>query len=213
MSVTERGPIRHTPEAGGSQRHEDASARDGAPQNRRAGAPGHALGRRPRDARRPPVHSAPVAAQECRHGSECREAHADFGTSGRAQTVAALDRAGIAHTGFPSEITCLRANGIRVAFLGFAPYAFDANPLDYAGALALVRWGADAVLPRREPPDGDQGTARAFGMARISSFSPARQALRVSHVSPNEFAYRHQKTRRSSASFRLASTGSENASE
>ena len=122
-----------------TQRQEGASARDGAPQNRRAGAPGHALGRRPRDARRPPVHSAPVAAQECRHGSECREAHADFGTSGRAQTVAALDRAGIAHTGFPSEITCLRANGIRVAFLGFAPYAFDANPLDYAGALALVR--------------------------------------------------------------------------
>ena len=63
----------------------------------------------------------------------------DFGTSGRAQTVAALDRAGIAYTGFPGEITYLRANGIRVAFLGFAPYAFDANLLDIAGARALVR--------------------------------------------------------------------------
>jgi hypothetical protein len=63
----------------------------------------------------------------------------DFGASGRAQTVAALDRAGIAHTGFPGEITYLRANGIRVAFLGFAPYASDANLLDIAGARALVR--------------------------------------------------------------------------
>jgi poly-gamma-glutamate capsule biosynthesis protein CapA/YwtB (metallophosphatase superfamily) len=63
----------------------------------------------------------------------------DFGVSGRGQTVAALDRAGIAHTGFPAEITYLRANGIRVAFLGFAPYASDANLLDIAGARALVR--------------------------------------------------------------------------
>jgi hypothetical protein len=63
----------------------------------------------------------------------------DFGAAGRAQTLAALDRAGIAHTGFPSEITYLRANGVRVAFLGFAPYASDANLLDIAGARALVR--------------------------------------------------------------------------
>ena len=63
----------------------------------------------------------------------------DFGAAGRAQTLAALDRAGIAHTGFPGEITYLRANGIRVAFLGFAPYASDANLLDIAGARALVR--------------------------------------------------------------------------
>jgi hypothetical protein len=63
----------------------------------------------------------------------------DFGASGRAQTVAALDRAGVAHTGFPGEITYLRANRARVAFLGFAPYAYDANLLDVAGAQALVR--------------------------------------------------------------------------
>jgi hypothetical protein len=63
----------------------------------------------------------------------------DFGASGRAQTVAALDAAGIAHTGFPGQITYLRANGIRVAFLGFAPYVFDANLLDIAGAQELVR--------------------------------------------------------------------------
>jgi poly-gamma-glutamate capsule biosynthesis protein CapA/YwtB (metallophosphatase superfamily) len=63
----------------------------------------------------------------------------DFGAPGRAQTVAALDRAGIAHSGFPAEITYLRVHGIRVAFLGFAPYAYATNLLDIAGARTLVR--------------------------------------------------------------------------
>lgn len=63
----------------------------------------------------------------------------DFGAGSRAQTIAALDRAGIAHTGFPGQITYLRVHKIRIAFLGFAPYAFDANLLDIAGARTLVR--------------------------------------------------------------------------
>ncbi len=63
----------------------------------------------------------------------------DYGASGRQQTVAALDRAGIAHTGFPGEITFLRVRGVRVAFLGFAPYSFDANLLNIPAAKALVR--------------------------------------------------------------------------
>jgi poly-gamma-glutamate capsule biosynthesis protein CapA/YwtB (metallophosphatase superfamily) len=63
----------------------------------------------------------------------------DYGDSGRAQTIAALDRAGVAHTGFPGEITVLKRAGIKVAFLGFAPYAFDSNLLDIPAAKALVR--------------------------------------------------------------------------
>jgi poly-gamma-glutamate capsule biosynthesis protein CapA/YwtB (metallophosphatase superfamily) len=63
----------------------------------------------------------------------------DYGYTGRAQTVAALDHAGVAHTGFPGQITVLKANGIKVAFLGFAPYSFDGNLLDVAAAKALVR--------------------------------------------------------------------------
>ena len=63
----------------------------------------------------------------------------DFGSSGRAQTISALDRAGVAHTGLPGEITMLRVNGMRVAFVGFAPYSYDANLLDIPGAVALVR--------------------------------------------------------------------------
>jgi poly-gamma-glutamate capsule biosynthesis protein CapA/YwtB (metallophosphatase superfamily) len=63
----------------------------------------------------------------------------DYGNSGRRQTISALNRAGVAHTGLPGEITVRRVAGVRVAFLGFAPYSFDANLLDIPAAKALVR--------------------------------------------------------------------------
>ncbi len=62
----------------------------------------------------------------------------DYGSSGREETVGALDAAHIAHTGFPDEITVLRVAGVRVAFLGFAPYAYDGDLLNIPAAQALV---------------------------------------------------------------------------
>ena len=63
----------------------------------------------------------------------------DYGPSGRAQTLNALRAAGIAHTGLQGEITQLTVGRVPVAFLGFAPYGFDANLLDIPAAKALVR--------------------------------------------------------------------------
>jgi poly-gamma-glutamate capsule biosynthesis protein CapA/YwtB (metallophosphatase superfamily) len=63
----------------------------------------------------------------------------DYGPSGRAQTISALRAARLAYTGLPGQITYLRVHGVRVAFLGFAPYAFDADLLDIPTAQALVR--------------------------------------------------------------------------
>jgi poly-gamma-glutamate capsule biosynthesis protein CapA/YwtB (metallophosphatase superfamily) len=63
----------------------------------------------------------------------------DYGPSGRAQTLTALRAAGIAHTGLPGQITRLTVGGVRVAFVGFAPYSYDANLLDIPAARALVR--------------------------------------------------------------------------
>jgi poly-gamma-glutamate capsule biosynthesis protein CapA/YwtB (metallophosphatase superfamily) len=63
----------------------------------------------------------------------------DFGPSGRAQTLSALRAAGIAQTGLPGEITRLTVGGVRVAFLGFAPYSYDADLLNIPAAQALVR--------------------------------------------------------------------------
>ncbi len=66
----------------------------------------------------------------------------DFGASGHAQTTAALKRAGVAWTGDPGQITYLTTHGVRVAFLGFAPYANTSNLLDLPRAEAMVRTAA-----------------------------------------------------------------------
>ncbi len=62
----------------------------------------------------------------------------DFGAYGQAQTVRSLHRAGIAQTGLPGEITVVKANGIKVAYIGFAPYSDTASLLDIPAAEQLV---------------------------------------------------------------------------
>ncbi|HEV3053038.1 MAG TPA: CapA family protein, partial [Solirubrobacteraceae bacterium] len=113
----------------------------------------------------------------------------DFGYTGRAQTVGALDAAGVAHTGFPGEITYLRAHGLRLAFVGFAPYPYDSNLLDIPAARALIsraRRHAQIVVviihagaegaDQTHTPYGEQyflgedrGNARAFAHAAIQA--------------------------------------------
>ncbi len=66
----------------------------------------------------------------------------DFGAGGEVATVHALHRAGIAQTGKPGEITFRSVDGLRVAFLGFAPY-FNTSPLtDLPVARRLIRRAA-----------------------------------------------------------------------
>jgi poly-gamma-glutamate capsule biosynthesis protein CapA/YwtB (metallophosphatase superfamily) len=113
----------------------------------------------------------------------------DYGASGRAQTLQALRRAGVAQTGLPGEVTHLKVGGVRVAFLGFAPYSYDGNLLDIPAARARVRRarrtasivvviihagaeGADQL----HTPHGtqyylgeDRGDARAFAHAVIDA--------------------------------------------
>jgi poly-gamma-glutamate capsule biosynthesis protein CapA/YwtB (metallophosphatase superfamily) len=62
----------------------------------------------------------------------------DFGATGQAQTVRAIHAAGLAQTGLPGEITVVRANAIKVAFVAFAPYSYDADLLDLPAARALI---------------------------------------------------------------------------
>jgi hypothetical protein len=54
----------------------------------------------------------------------------DFGTSGLSQTQRALSDAGIARTGLRGQKRELTVNGIRIAFLGFAPYPWTGSILD-----------------------------------------------------------------------------------
>ena len=63
----------------------------------------------------------------------------DAGDGGLADTRAALDAAGVAHTGAPGEIALLHVHGVRVAVVGFAPYPWAADLLDIPAAQRLVR--------------------------------------------------------------------------
>ena len=66
----------------------------------------------------------------------------DYGAGGEADTARALRRAGIAQTGKPGEIVIRTLHGLRVAFLGFAPY-FNTSPLtDLPAARRLIRKAA-----------------------------------------------------------------------
>jgi poly-gamma-glutamate capsule biosynthesis protein CapA/YwtB (metallophosphatase superfamily) len=66
----------------------------------------------------------------------------DFGAAGQAQTVRALHAAGLAQTGLPGEITLVKAHGIEVAFVAFAPYDYDASLLDVSAARRLIKRAA-----------------------------------------------------------------------
>jgi poly-gamma-glutamate capsule biosynthesis protein CapA/YwtB (metallophosphatase superfamily) len=66
----------------------------------------------------------------------------DFGAGGQAQTVRSIHAVGLAQTGLPGEITRVRANGVPVAFVAFAPYGYTASLLDLPAARALIRQAA-----------------------------------------------------------------------
>lgn len=63
----------------------------------------------------------------------------DFGAQGQRETVSALRRFGLRHTGRPGEIAYQRAGGVRVAILGFAPYPWAQDLLDLRAARRLVK--------------------------------------------------------------------------
>ena len=66
----------------------------------------------------------------------------DYGPSGQAQTLAALARQRLAHTGRPGEITYQQVGEIRVAVVGFAPYPWAQQLKDIPAARRLVKTAA-----------------------------------------------------------------------
>ncbi len=66
----------------------------------------------------------------------------DFGSAGLSQTVRAVHSAAMKQTGLPGQITVVRSNGVRVAFVGFAPYSNTADLLRLGTAKALIQKAA-----------------------------------------------------------------------
>ena len=73
----------------------------------------------------------------------------DYGGVGLTDTIAALDEAGLAHTGEPGQATRVRKQPVRVSVLGFSYAGLNGGVLDPAEAAELVRltdrW-ADVVV-------------------------------------------------------------------
>lgn len=73
----------------------------------------------------------------------------DFGSAGYASTVRALDGAGLKHTGAEDEITIADVKGVKVAVIGFSPYAGanNLNDLAHTGKIvAKAKTQADLVV-------------------------------------------------------------------
>ncbi|MFI5932440.1 CapA family protein [Actinoplanes sp. NPDC051494] len=73
----------------------------------------------------------------------------DFGRQGYANTIEALEGAGLKHTGAEGEITIAEVKGIKVAVVGFSPYAGANNVNDLAAArtvIAEAKSQADVVV-------------------------------------------------------------------
>jgi poly-gamma-glutamate capsule biosynthesis protein CapA/YwtB (metallophosphatase superfamily) len=73
----------------------------------------------------------------------------DYGPQGRANTQTALAEHGIAHTGERDQITVVEVDGVRVAVVGFSPYAWTNDLNDHgqaAGVVAQAAQQADLVI-------------------------------------------------------------------
>jgi len=66
----------------------------------------------------------------------------DYGSSGAAQTVAALRKQGLEMTGRPGEIAYEQVGDVKVALVGFAPYKWAQSLTNIQAARKLVRKAA-----------------------------------------------------------------------
>jgi hypothetical protein len=62
----------------------------------------------------------------------------DYGPQGYTNTVEALEAAGLEHTGAEDQITVVEVKGVKVAVVGFSPYAGANNLNDLDAAAAVV---------------------------------------------------------------------------
>jgi poly-gamma-glutamate capsule biosynthesis protein CapA/YwtB (metallophosphatase superfamily) len=127
----------------------------------------------------------------------------DFGTTGLRQTERALSDAGIARTGLRGRVRVMKANGIRVAFLGFAPYAWAGPLLDIPqarGEVRAARIAAARAAARRRRAAANE-VASAAGRADvvvvfIHAGAEGSGATHVPHGRETAFGENRGETRR-----------------
>ena len=108
----------------------------------------------------------------------------DYGPSGQAQTLAALQKQHLATTGRPGEIAYQQVGDIKVAILGFAPYKWAQSLTNIPAARRLVKKAAanaDVVIVTMHAGAGGQRPhARAAGHRDV----PRREPRQLERVHP-----------------------------
>jgi hypothetical protein len=109
----------------------------------------------------------------------------DFGSDGLRQTIAALDRVGLSHTGRPGQVTVQRVGDLRVALVGFASYPWAAPLTDIPAAKRLVRKAsrlADVVVVTMHA--GAEGRDRQHVSPGVETFLGENRGdvIRFSHA-------------------------------
>jgi hypothetical protein len=108
----------------------------------------------------------------------------DFSASGMRSTRRALKSVGIAYTGLPGQITVVKRRGVRVAFIGVAPYPWSQSIADVSGTARLVRSArskADVVIVLMH--------AGAEGAGEVHTPKGAERAYGEFRGAPREFAH------------------------
>jgi hypothetical protein len=108
----------------------------------------------------------------------------DFSATGMESTRRALKSAGIAYTGLPGQITVVKRRGVRVAFIGVAPYPWSQSLADMSGTAHLVRKArskADVVIVLMH--------AGAEGAREVHTPKGAERAYGEFRGAPREFAH------------------------
>ena len=104
----------------------------------------------------------------------------DFGAAGERSTERALRAAGLRWTGRPGQITIVRRQGLRIAFLGFAPYPWAARLEQVRVAQALVRKAAAradlVVVAMHAGAEGSAATHVPHGHRDVPGREPRRLA-------------------------------------
>nr|GID82872.1 hypothetical protein Ade03nite_17960 [Actinoplanes derwentensis] len=67
----------------------------------------------------------------------------DYGPQGYENTVTALEGAGLEHTGAEDQITVVDVKGVKVAVVGFSPYAGANNLNDLSAAATVIKKAAE----------------------------------------------------------------------
>jgi hypothetical protein len=88
--------------------------------------------------RNPPHYARYLAAAGFDVMNDANNHSHDFGSTGLSQTIRAVHSAGMKQTGLPGQIRVVRNNGVKVAFVGFAPYSNTADLLKLGTAKSLI---------------------------------------------------------------------------